>query len=168
MKALWSHHVQIATRLCLRCTTSSTPTSIPIHSHPSRYSTLGLSKNLSVLENRPDSLSVKSKINRTLISLPLKNKLPMHKLGSSNSCPQLSHFSIKQSKHVKLKNYCSRRSSFCSFLEEALLVDPCSSLSTQPTSPHINSVDKVSRNSFLSVIGVSKMYCPKAEMKIGV
>lgn len=166
MKALWSHHVQIATRLCLQCTAPSTPTSIPIHTHPyhlSHYSTFGLSKNLPVLQNR---LSVKSKIKRTLISLPLKKKLPMNKLSSSISCPQILNFLTDQSKHAKSKNYLLKGSSFCSILEESLLVDPCS-LTSLPNALQINSLDKVSRNSFLSVIGVSKMYCPKTEMKIG-
>lgn len=180
MKALWSHHVQIATRLCLQCTAPSTPTSIPIHTHPyhlSHYSTFRLSKNLPVLQNR---LSVKSKIKRTLISLPLKNKLSMNKLSSSISCPLLLNFLNDQSKHAKPKNYLLKGSSFCSILEESLLVDPCSltsqplaipvdpcSQTSLPNALHIKSLDKVSRNSFLSVIGVSKMYCPKAEMKIG-
>lgn len=194
MKALWSHHVQIATRLCLQCTAPSTPTSIPIHTHPyhlSHSSTFRLSKNLPVLQNR---LSVKPKIKCTLITLPLKNKLPMNKLSSSISCPQLLNFLTDQSKHAKPQKYILKGSSFCSILEESLLADPCSltsqplaipvdpcSLTSQPlaipvdpcfltslpNALHINSLDKVSRNSFLSVIGVSKMYCPKAEMKIG-
>lgn len=164
MKALWSHHVQIATQLCQQCTARSTPTSIPIHTH-SHYSTCRLSKNLPVLQNRPDSLPVKSKIKRTLIGLPPINKRPMNKISSSITCPQLSNLLDSKSKNVKPKNYLLKGSSFCSILEESLLVHP-RSLKSQSIAVRINSLDKVSRNSFLSVIGVSKMYCPKDEMKI--